>query len=234
MFFDRHDRLLGTSNTAVNANRLNLRHVAMIERHADLLAGASVLDIASHDGRWTLAALEAGAAHVTGVEARPELVAHAHENVEHYLPGCQRHRFVNDDLFEYLREPDQVDVVMCLGFIYHTLRYPDLLQGIRATGARHVIVDTRVTTRDKAVIDLEIDHPERQGHAVPDASSPEDAVLTGVPSHIALAQMFEAYGYDVAHRVDWHDVVGTGSREGVGAYLGGRRITWLLERRTSV
>lgn len=76
-FFDRVPGFFETSETSSFRWRLNLRHEAIFTENADLLSGARVLDIASHDGRWSMAALQAGAAHVTGVEARPDLVAHA-------------------------------------------------------------------------------------------------------------------------------------------------------------
>ena len=74
MFFDEHPRFLDTGSVFTERHRLNLRHRAIIERNRDILAGARVLDIASHDGRWSFAALKAGAAHVTGIEARHDAV----------------------------------------------------------------------------------------------------------------------------------------------------------------
>ncbi len=230
MYFDEHDRFLETSQTATNVNRLNLRHRAIIEQNADLLRGARVLDIASHDGRWSLAALEAGAASVVGVEGRPELVDHAEKTLDHYRPGTGDRRFVCADIIDYLAAPEPFDVVLCLGFLYHTLRYPELLAGIRATGARHVVLDTRTVRRPRPVIELEVDRPEFQGMAIEDQVSVEGAVLTGVPSHQAVEAMFEVYGYRVLRRADWSEVIAGGSDEGVKGYLQGRRITWVLER----
>lgn len=233
MFFDDHDRFLETSITATNLNRLNLRHEAMIAGNADLLRGADVLDIASHDGRWSLAALEAGARSVVGVEGRPELVANAEKTLDYYRPGSTDHRFVCGDIIDYLADPASFDVVLCLGFLYHTLRYPDLLAGIRATGARHVVLDTRAILRNRPVIELEVDQPKYQGMAIEDQVSVAGAVLTGVPSHSAVETMFGTYGYDVVRRADWEGLVATSGRgdEGVVGYLQGRRITWTLQRR---
>jgi protein-L-isoaspartate O-methyltransferase len=83
-FFDRFPRFYDTSETATHPGRLNLRHQAMFGDNLDIFDGASVLDIASHDGRWSFAALQAGAASVVGVEGRRELVDHATQNFEHY------------------------------------------------------------------------------------------------------------------------------------------------------
>jgi hypothetical protein len=231
MFFDDHPRLLETSKVATNQNRLNLRHLAIFGDNAHHLRDATVLDIASHDGRWTLAALEAGARHVTGVEARPELTANAVANLGHYGMAPDRYDMVTADVFDHLGEPAQVDVVMCLGFWYHTLRYGELLSGIVRTGAATVVVDTRTIVSDEPDIRLEVDHTARQGHAVDDPFGAADRVLTGTPSHAALQNMFDVYGFEVAHRVDWNALVADRDPTGVRPYLEGRRVTWTLRRR---
>ena len=81
-FFDKYSGLLKTSTTGVWRDRLVGRYEAIIERNRACFDGARVLDIASHDGRWSLAALDAGAQHVTGIEIRESLVAKSHENME--------------------------------------------------------------------------------------------------------------------------------------------------------
>ena len=62
-FFDRYPRYLTTSDseTQMGSARLNLRHTAIIESNLDAIRGRRILDIASHDGRWSFAALRAGA-----------------------------------------------------------------------------------------------------------------------------------------------------------------------------
>ncbi|MFL6179625.1 MAG: class I SAM-dependent methyltransferase, partial [Actinomycetes bacterium] len=130
MFFDEFPIFLETSSTASGRSRLNIRHHAMFESNKSIFPNAKVIDLASHDGRWTMSALEAGASHVIGVEGRPELVKRAEENIAHYGVDPTRYRFINDDIFDVLRSPADnevdIDIVMCLGFIYHTLRYQDL------------------------------------------------------------------------------------------------------------
>src|SRR5215469_18424573 len=73
-FFERFPRFYLSSSTAATSARLNLRYEAIFGENRDIFAGASVLDLASHDGRWSLAALATGARSVIGIEARPELV----------------------------------------------------------------------------------------------------------------------------------------------------------------
>jgi len=70
---------------------LSARHAAIVETNADKLAGCRVLDIASHDGRWSFAAPQAGAAHIVGIEPRVELVDNARETFSLY--GTEPERF---------------------------------------------------------------------------------------------------------------------------------------------
>jgi Methyltransferase domain len=142
-FFEQFPRFYVTSSTAPTTARLNLRYEAIFGENRDIFEGASILDLASHDGRWSLAALATGARSVTGIEARPELVKAATENLGEYGYGADRVRFVTGDLHEVLSTQDfEADVVLCLGFLYHTLRYNELLDGIRRTNARYLIIDT--------------------------------------------------------------------------------------------
>ncbi len=91
MFFEQHPEFLETSETAASRRRLNMRHQMMIEENREILDGARVIDIASHDGRWSFAALEANAAHVTGIEGRKDLVEHAIETFT--AKGVARDKF---------------------------------------------------------------------------------------------------------------------------------------------
>src|SRR5438046_1422930 len=70
-FFDQYPRFYETSQTGNVAGRLNQRHHAIFTQNADIFPGARVLDIVSHDGRYSLAALKSGASHVLGIEGRP-------------------------------------------------------------------------------------------------------------------------------------------------------------------
>ncbi|MGZ0165843.1 MAG: hypothetical protein ACKVII_18110 [Planctomycetales bacterium] len=53
-FFDQYQQFYETGITP-NANRLRWRYDAIINANADILEGAKVLDVASHNGRWSAA-----------------------------------------------------------------------------------------------------------------------------------------------------------------------------------
>src|SRR6185503_6860927 len=103
MFFDDYPRFLSTSETGGGIDRLNLRHEAMIADNVDVLRGARVLDLASHDGRWA----------VTAVEARQHLVDTTSESFK--AEGVDRgsYELRCNDMFAELRTGNiRVDVVM--------------------------------------------------------------------------------------------------------------------------
>lgn len=139
-FFDEYPRFYQTSQTSPHPHRLNGRHSAVIEPFR--LAGKRVLDIASHDGRWAFAALKAGASHVTGIEPRHHLVDHANTTLKSY--GVENFQFVVGDVFNVLNG-QKFDVVLCLGFLYHTVRHAELFDLMERTGANYVVIDTEVT-----------------------------------------------------------------------------------------
>ena len=229
MFFDDYDRFRTTSTTATSATRLNLRHQAMIEANRDILQGARVLDLASHDGRWSFAALQAGASHVTGVEARPRLVRNSRATFGDYGIPRRSYRFLRGDMFEVLRKQTfDVDVVMCLGFMYHTVRYPELLRGIRDANPKHLIIDTKVTLDDRPVIELRPNATVAQSNAARDEVSHGDTALAGWPSVPALELMLGIYDFEVEDRFDWPSLIRTqpdGTVRAVRDYHTGNRVT---------
>jgi hypothetical protein len=210
-FFDNFKRFYVTSQTSPFPHRLNGRHHAIIARNADVLVGKRVLDIASHDGRWSFAALQAGAAHVTGMEPRQALIDNALETFAHYEIDPARYEFKCGDVFNLLAG-QQFDVVLCLGFYYHTIRHAELLDLIERTGARVVIIDTEVTptvdqlpvmpTDDPRLvygnpyaIQLLRDPVEDQQMACHDSLTRDGHTLVGRPSRAAVHYMANHFGY---------------------------------------
>jgi len=227
MFFDGYPRFYETTQTAASAGRLNLRYEAIFTQNADVFKDARVLDIASHDGRWSLAALRSGAAEVVGIEARDDLVEAARENLAAYARGT-RYDFRVGDVFEVLAEEQfQVDVVLCLGFLYHTLRYNELLSRIRDLDPRYLIVDTAVlANQKKPTVKLRAERSDRARNAVSDQFSHEDGTVVGTPSVPALRLILESYGFEIERFSDWEGLVRDNSALGhVKDYAHGRRVT---------
>src|SRR5215831_19813076 len=228
-FFDRYPRFYRTSSTAAETARLNLRYEAIVGQNRDIFNGASVLDLASHDGRFSLAALAAGARLVTGIEARPELVKAATENLSEYGYRADRVRFVTGDVHQVLGTCDfDADVVLCLGFLYHTLRYNELLHGIRRTGARYLIIDTFSPHMMAPVPNVNVitEYGDQEGAAAADAYTCGPAVLVGRPNLAAIRTMLGAYGYRVERLSDWAGLLRDNpTTEDCGDYANQKRIT---------
>jgi 2-polyprenyl-3-methyl-5-hydroxy-6-metoxy-1,4-benzoquinol methylase len=205
-FFDDHPRFMQTSETlsiagGADANRLNERHRAIIEANRDVLSGARVLDLASHDGRWSYAALKAGASHVTGIEARQHLVEAANGNL---MDFTGRYDFRLGDVFSEIDHLNRstIDVVMCLGFLYHVADHMLLLTKIAKLRPRHIILDTSVTADARPVVLLNKEEHERER----DGAKVEDehqSVIAGVPSLPALELMLSSFGWRPRY-YDWN------------------------------
>ena len=231
MFFDEHPEFLETSTTAAGRERLNVRHLGVMGEHRDILRGARVLDIASHDGRWSFAALESGAAHVTGVEGRPELVENARRTFRKKGVDEARFRFVTGDVHDVLTAGvGEMDVVLCFGFLYHTLRYPELLSGIRATGTKHVIVDSKVTIEmNGPFVRLHRNPAAIPSMAVADRFSYGTWTMCGMPTAEAIETMFRMFGYQVVHRTDWDRILAAHPPvPGLWRYKERERVTMLM------
>ena len=153
MFAEDYPRFMEVSELTPNHShpppppppRMNERYEALFASNRDIFDGARVLDLASHDGRYSFAALKTGAAHVTGVEVRESLVHKAQETFAFYGQDPETYRFVCGDVFEVLaRERFDVDVVLCLGYLYHTYRHTELMYRLHDLAPKHLIVDTMV------------------------------------------------------------------------------------------
>ncbi|GAB3196357.1 hypothetical protein GCM10027062_05470 [Nocardioides hungaricus] len=234
-FFEDHRRFYTTGEAGLSSKpRLNLRYEAIFGENKDLFEGARVLDIACHDGRMSMAALACGAKSVVGVEARPELVERAVANLEHYGQDPDRFRFIAGDVHEVLAAEDlEVDVVLCLGFLYHTLRFNELLHGIRRTGARHLVLDTQAHGMfdPDPLVRLHSELSHRKGTAKADDYTVGASVLTGRPNLAAVRMMLACYGYEVERFSDWPRLLADNPEvKGCRDYAIGRRVTLRCRR----
>jgi cyclopropane fatty-acyl-phospholipid synthase-like methyltransferase len=208
-------------------NRMNERYEALFVSNRDIFEGARVLDLASHDGRFSMAALKTGAAHVTGVEVRQSLVDKAQETFEFYGRDPETYRFVCGDLFEVLsREKFDVDVVLCLGYLYHTWRYTELMYRLHNLAPRHLILDTMVIPDTEPTLKL-VREPNAEDirSAAQDAWS-VDRVLVLRPSVPALQMLVRNYGFEVESLHDWKSqLAGRLPMPGLDGYATGKRVT---------
>lgn len=227
MFFDDYPYFLKTSDVFADQARLNLRYEAIFRANRDILEGARVLDLASHDGRWSFAALQTGAAHVVGVEARSEAVDNARAAFAHYAVDPDSYEFVCGDIFDVLARKDlDVDVVLCLGYVYHTYRHTELFYRIRNVDPSYLIVDTTIVPREtEPVVKLLVDRTDKPGEAALDAFSQDDKTLVGRPSFAGLQAMLSAYTFGIERTYDWEALLAEHPDVKLGDYTNGSRVT---------
>jgi SAM-dependent methyltransferase len=205
-FCDRFPRFLETTETVPSRSRLDARWRAIIGWNTAVLAGRRVLDLGCHDGRWSFAALEAGARHVIGIEARAHLVKKATENFSHYGVPSDSYDFVTRDAVAALHalKSASVDVVMCLGFFYHTLEHMRLLLEARRLGAEYIIIDTSISAAKEPIVALAFESTEDTRNAVDYGLTGNDKALVGAPSRSGLLAMLDYAGYQ-AEFFDWQN-----------------------------
>jgi hypothetical protein len=223
---DRRQRRPGRS-TIEQRNRMNERYEAVFASNRDIFDGARVLDLASHDGRYSFAALKTGAVHVTGVEVRESLIGKAQETFAFYGQDPETYRFVCGDVFEVLAgEKFDVDVVLCLGYLYHTYRHTELMYRTHNLAPTHLIVDTMVVPGTKPTLRV---FRERDSEDI--RSAAQDAysvgpVLVAWPTVPALQKLVRAYGFEIESMYDWKGrLAGRPPMPGLEGYAKGRRVT---------
>jgi SAM-dependent methyltransferase len=205
-FCDRFPRFLETTETVPSRSRLNARWRAIIGWNVGVLAGRRVLDLGCHDGRWSFAALEAGARHVIGIEARAHLVKKAAENFSYYSVPAGAYEFMTGEAMESLcaLKVASIDVVMCLGFFYHTLEHMRLLLEARRLGAEYIIIDTSISAAKEPIVALAFESTEDTRNAVDYGLTGTNKALVGAPSRSGLLAMLDYAGYR-ADFFDWQN-----------------------------
>jgi transposase-like protein len=185
-FFDDFHRFVETDELGSGVDRLNARYLALIHSNRELLEGASVLDLASHDGRFSFAALQNGAARVVGIDYSAELVQKSIANMEYYDVPVDRYEFLAGDIFELIDRIEYCDVVFCFGILYHINHHMLLLMKIAELDPRALIVDTAISQLEVPAIEL---------HGPADGRPLLGQPFEGWPSRAALDAMFSSFGW---------------------------------------
>ncbi len=213
-FFEQFPRFVETSETGPWLDRLNARYLALIHTNREIIKGARVLDLASHDGRFSFAALQNGAASVIGIEHEPHLVSKANENMALHDVARDSYEFLLGDMFDLVPELEHsCDVVFCFGILYHINDHMRLLQTIAEHAPRTLIIDTNVSHIERAAIEIRA--------PVAGNPPPVGAQLEGWPSKTGLDAMLSSFGWTFEY-FDWtgSGLVGTPKMED---YRVGRR-----------
>lgn len=205
-FYDLYPRFLETTETVPSRSRLSARWRAIIDWNKAILAGRRIVDLGCHDGRWSFAALRAGARHVTAVEVRGHLADKAVDNLTHYAAPADSYRVIVGEAVETLRglPAGSIDIVMCLGFFYHTLEHMRILLETRRLGAEYLIIDTAISPSDEPIIALAFESSEDTRNAIDYGLTGSKRALVGSPSQSGLQAMLDYVGYQ-ADFFDWQN-----------------------------
>jgi 2-polyprenyl-3-methyl-5-hydroxy-6-metoxy-1,4-benzoquinol methylase len=204
-FFDEYTRFSRTSKTRASTNRLNERYRACIEWNGMAIRGKRILDLASHDGRWSFAAMKAGATSVVGIEGRDHLVQAAGANLREYGVPEKSFRFILGDVLEEIDqiEPHSVDTVFCFNFLYHVADQMLLLSKIARLKPKYLILDTMINHDPRPIILLKSEDLEYEGAAVRFGEDAPKVILSGMPSKAALELMLSSFGWSFEY-YNWH------------------------------
>ena len=188
--------------TDVDILRLELRHKFIIDEFKPEIAGATVLDLASHDGRWPWAFAKAGAKTVLGIEGRKDLI----DRFSAFPDDDAKARvtMTQGDIFEGLeglvKSGRKFDVVGVLGIFYHIMDHYRLLKLVCATKPKLIIVDNDFWIANYPMIGLMRENTGKHLNTTAHVAGQEIAPV-GYVSRPALELMAETLGY----RVEWSD-----------------------------
>ena len=174
-------------------NRQNQRRSyifdALLQAKGGSLRGSRVLDLGCNSGFFSLAAIEAGADFVLGVDGREEYVEQANLVFEAKGVERDRYRFERANIFEQdLNE--QFDVVLCLGLLDVISKPVSLFERMSASGAEMIVIDTGLARVPLRSAFFEVSRLIEPKNAID-----HDMVL--VPTRQAVIELGEQFGFKV-------------------------------------
>ena len=190
--------------------RLNERFERIIARNQHHIHGRSILDLGSHNGLWSWAALKNGAKFAFGIEGRKSVIdsgLHAFAEFDD-----SRYQFVNADVFEGIFNLPSIstsafDTVLCLGIYYHIMDHYRMMQLMTGLNPNAIIMDSGFINSDLYEIKLEFEDTAEIANAIPERPGQTKRIV-GIPSLGALKAMAESCGY-TSKIIEWRkDEVG--------------------------
>lgn len=123
---------------------LNARIHTLMEHQNDAIEGQKILDIASHMGTFSFAALQLGAKSVHGVDAEKLMVEKCHGLFEYYHVRKNKYNFETGDVFRFLEhlKEKSFDTVLCFGMLYYTMEPYRLLRLMQRAARKTILLDT--------------------------------------------------------------------------------------------
>jgi len=183
--------------------RMLERHKRIIDANIDYIRGRTILDLASHNGRWSYAALQAGASYVFGIEGRQAVIDLGKNDFQNIDPS--RFKFVCGDIFNLptilqAEGRTQFDTVFCLGIFYHITDHYRLIRLMRGVNPAAIILDTSLINDEQPIVKFKIENTRDRSMTIPEG--PQHDAMAGRASIGFLKKAAQLSGYDVAF-VPW-------------------------------
>jgi tRNA (mo5U34)-methyltransferase len=193
------------------------------------LEGKRVLDLASNAGYWSLAAIEAGADYVLGIEGRQMHVDQASLVFEVKEVERVRYDFFLGDIFETdFRQFGTFDVVLCLGLMYHISKPMELMEKIFEVNDDILVVDTRLAKASGSFFKLVSQYPDSYMSAV-------DRPIAMRPTKQAVRDLAEFFGYSVVTlEPDFRNAKGEPDWRGSPDFRRGERRAFVCAKKTDL
>jgi len=123
---------------------LNGRVDTLLARHTDVIQDCRVLDLASHMGTLSYAALQLGARQVHGVDTEEAMIRKGENLFNQMEVRPDTYRFEVKDVFDFLEtcEPDSFDTVLCFGLLYYVMEPFRLLKLMERVAGKGILLDT--------------------------------------------------------------------------------------------
>ncbi len=209
---------------------LNGRVDNLLARHEDAIRDCRVLDLASHMGTFSYAALQLGARHVHGVDTESAMLTKGEDLFRRMQVPRDTFLFEERDVFEFLEdcEPERFDTVFCFGLLYYVMEPLRLLKLMARVAKKCVLLDTftaryaalqgkdalqyypniKDETLDLPILLTSLTQSEKKDYRLPDAFSykGKELSLTTFPSRALLEIWFQVLGLDFKF-LEWQDYI---------------------------
>ena len=186
------------------------------------LVGKRVLDLGCNAGFWSLAAIEAGADFVLGIDGRQMHIDQA--NLVFGVKGVDpaRYRFEMSDIFSTDLHEEPFDIVLCLGLLYHVSKPFELMERMAAWNDDLLVIDTtldHLPGPSFRIVRQNVDEPRCAA----------DRPVALHPTSEAVARLAREFGYRTVmlrpRFTSW---------EGSGSYRKGSRRAFICAKRTAL
>jgi SAM-dependent methyltransferase len=191
----------------------------LLELAGGSLHGRRVLDLGCNAGFWSLAAIEAQADFVLGVDAKQMYIEQAELVFAAKGIAQERYRFEQGNVLKHAFA-ERFDIVLCLGLLDHIAKPVELFELIAGLAPQLVVIDTEISRARTSI--FEVDTLYNRENAVE-----HETVL--IPSRLALIELAQQFGFEAValpHKISDY--------AGMRDYLHQRRLAFICSKDISL